>query len=122
MKGIKIARINHRDTKKELEFVVQVAESSSAAPQKGTSTTSTTATTKAQPKNTNDDVPTVTNSILAEVFAVLKEHNIDVGDKKEAIQTALHPRIKQPLTTLKNTAYAHGFTANQQTTAPARML
>jgi hypothetical protein len=107
VKAIKIARVNHRNTKKELEFVFEVSADSSSAP------TQPAEPKKRSPTSTLDEIPAVSDAILADMLAVLKQHNIDLGDKQEAIQAALRPKVKQHLTIMKNLSYTKGFTATK---------
>jgi len=111
IKPIKIKRTNHRATKKELEFVFELVESNSTPTEQKPATKTTNAKTKLNtaPQKEYDNVMSITNSILEEVFKELKLQGVDLKEKEALVSKTLTPRIEQKLTTLKNTAYGHGF-------------
>jgi len=105
--SMKVLRANYRDNKKELEFVFEVYPNSNQE-DKGS-----VAAPLQRPPLRLDDIPSVAEKLVAEMFATLKEHNVDISGKEEAIRIILKPRIANEITIVKNHAYTSGFTATK---------
>jgi alanyl-tRNA synthetase len=129
LSGIKVLRINHRSTKKELEFCVELGpvdapSTSSSQPaasskEKKTKGKQSQATTTSPKVINYANVDEVAQSILADVIAKLKIEFADneqalsaLRSKEEHLQKETMPSLVNTLSILRNTSYTSGFSAH----------